>query len=109
MFDTPDRVDQQIFWTLFRRAKDGQPLSIDKQAAEVFSSLPAYVFRVAQRHHANYLGRSRWSYRGGDFNCLQIVWPDPTGLFPWEHGFGPEFASGQADLTERDWVSEISD
>jgi hypothetical protein len=109
IFSTDSEVAHEMFWVLFRRAKSGRPLPIGQRTADVFSNLPAYAFLVAQRHHANYLGWSRWFYRGDEFNCLQIVWPDRAGLFPWEQGFDDVFASDQVDLTERGWAAEIAD
>jgi hypothetical protein len=108
MFDPPDRVDHQIFWNIFRAAKGGQSLPLGACTADVFSTLPAFVFPVAKRHFADHLGWSRWFYRGDDFRCSQIVWPDPDGHFPWETCFDAEFASSQTDLTEHGWVAALT-
>jgi len=54
-------------------------------------------------------GESRWFYGGDDFPCLQIVWPDRAGRFPWEADFDAQFEGNQPDLTEQGWVNEITD
>jgi hypothetical protein len=108
IFSTADAVAQEMFWVLFRRAKAGLALPIGRRTNDFFSNLPAYAFRIAERHYAEYLGWSRWFYRGDAFGCLQIVWPDRAGIFPWEAGFDQEFESDQVDLTERGWTAEIT-
>lgn len=65
--------------------------------------------RVAKRHFANFLGWSRWFYGGDEFPCLQLVWPDRSGLFPWEPDFDPEFGGDQPDPTEQGWTKEVRD
>ncbi|MCD2322959.1 DUF4262 domain-containing protein [Sphingomonas sp. IC-56] len=109
IFSTADAVAHEMFWVLFRRAKAGQPLPLGRRTDAFFSNLPAYAFPVAPRHYADYLGWSRWFYRGDSFGCLQIVWPDRAGIFPWEAGFDQHFAADQVDLTERGWTAEIRD
>lgn len=46
---------------------------------------------VAQRHHKDHLGFAIWyaRYRGlqaSSVRCLQLVWPDREGLYPFESG-----------------------
>ncbi len=46
-----------------------------------------------------YLGTAIWFYRKSPrpFPCLQLVWPDRDGRFPWETGFDPIMKRGSAD------------
>ncbi|MDF2495425.1 MAG: hypothetical protein K0S66_2359 [Sphingomonas sp.] len=109
IFSTADDVVHDIFWALYRRASSGLAMPVGRRTAEVFSNLPAYLFPVAPRNFAAYLGWSRWFYRGDGFSCLQIVWPDRSGVFPWEDGFDRTFASDQVDLTEMGWAAHRAD
>jgi hypothetical protein len=105
-FKIDRQVANQIFWLLYRCARNGKPVPRGVRTAGVLTHDDAYLFPVARRHYAAYLGWSRWFYRGDDFECLQIVWPDEAGIFPWEEGFDPNFAKAQVDLTERGWAAE---
>ena len=102
-------IAHDILWNLYRDAQRGQALPIGRRTEAIFANLPAYVFPVAKRYYADFLGWSRWFYDGDDFPCLQVVWPDPEGRFPWEADFDPTFEGDQPDLTERGWVAEIAD
>jgi hypothetical protein len=54
------------------------------------------------------LGWSRWFYGGDAFPCLQIVWSDRDGRFPWQSGFDPALAGLQPDLTENGWLASLT-
>ena len=107
LFSLRHEVAQEVFWDLFRKAKRGERLPVGRRIEGVFGGRPAYAFRVAGRHYEDFLGWSRWFYRGDDFPCLQIVWPDRDGRFPWEEGFDTDFLDDQPDLSERGWAQEI--
>ena len=109
MFSMKDAIAHDVFWDLFWEAKDGKNLPVGKKTSVVFANLPAYVFSVARERYSNFLGWNRWFYAGDDFPCLQIVWPDREGVFPWEPNFDLNFAKDQPDLIEHGWVNEITD
>ena len=107
-FKIDREVANEIFWLLYRCARNGKPVPRSVRTAGVLRRDDAYVFPVAKRHFAAYLGWSRWFYRGDDFKCLQIVWPDEAGVFPWEDGFDSKYANAQIDLSERGWAVEAA-
>lgn len=109
IFSIKDEIAHDVFWDLFRRAGQGHELVIGKRTDDVFANLPAYVFPVAKRHYADHLGWCRWFYGNDEFPCLQIVWPDHAGVFPWQSGFDPEFQPDQPDLTDEGWAAEVKD
>lgn len=109
LFSLKDAIAHDIFWELFRDAKRGQALPVGRRTDAVFGNLPAYAFPVARKHYADLLGWSRWFYGNDDFPCLQVVWPDRAGVFPWEAGFDAAFEASQPDLSERGWAEEVAE
>jgi hypothetical protein len=109
IFSMKDAIAHDVCWALFRNAKAGKPLPVGERTDAAFANLPAYAFLVAKKHYRDLLGWSRWFYGGDDFPCVQLVWPDRAGTFPWQPGFDTEFSEDQPDLTERGWVNEIAD
>jgi len=99
IFGLKSETVHDVFWDMYRDAKSGIPLSTGQRNDEILGNAGAYVFPLAKRFYYNYLGWSRWFYGGDDFPCLQIVWPDRSGTFPWESGFDQSFSSSQPDLT----------
>jgi hypothetical protein len=92
-----------ILWDVFRDLKSGRTLAPNCRLDDVFANLPACFVPVGLQHYADHLGWSRWFYRGDEFPCLQLVWPDRAGVFPWGERVDPHFARIQPDLSERGW------
>lgn len=109
IFSMKGDIVHDVFWDLYRDAKAGIGLPLGRRTDKVFGNSPAYIFPVAKRHYRDHLGWSRWFYRGDEFPCLQIVWPDRGGIFPWEAGFEPGFLNSQPDLTEQGWLASLAD
>ena len=109
MFSMKREIAHDVFWDLFRDAQAGLSLRQAVRNDQVFANLPAYVFPVAKNHYQEYLGWNRWLYAGDDFPCVQIVWSDRAGVFPWQDGFDPTFANDQPDLTENGWMASVAE
>jgi Domain of unknown function (DUF4262) len=108
VFGLNDKTAHQVLWDVFRDAEQGRSLPVGTRTDQVFANLAAYAFPVAKRHYPDHLGWSVWFYGGADFPCLQIVWPDRAGVFPWQAGFDPSFAKDQPDLTENGWLAALA-
>jgi hypothetical protein len=109
IFNMKHETAHDVFWELYRDVRDGKHLKVGGSTDQAFANLPAYVFPVAKRYYREYLGWNRFFYAGDDFPCVQIVWPDRAGFFPWESDFDPTFKDDQPDLTENGWLASISE
>ncbi len=109
MFSMKPEIVHEVFWSLFGAGDAIRTLPVGTRTDTIFANLPAYAFPVAEKFYSDYLGWSRWFYGGNNFPCLQIVWPDRGGVFPWEVGFDTDFERAQPDLTEHGWRTAILD
>ncbi|MCA8277395.1 DUF4262 domain-containing protein [Burkholderia sp. AU30280] len=39
---------------------------------------------IEKTHYEAHLGWNRWFYGNDDFPCVQLLWPDRNGIFPWQ-------------------------
>ena len=85
--------------------KGGRIFPTGEAVTDVFGKSVAVLTQVSKRHYRTYLGWSRWFYRGNNFPCLQLIWSDRTGVFPWQLGASQEFANSQPDLSPKGWVT----
>ena len=108
IFSRKGELAQEVFWDLFRLAKANTPLTPGRPTKQVFGNRAAYAFPVAKRFYADHLSWSSWFYGGDEFPCLQVVWPDDEGVFPWEATFDPAFGGDQPDLTEHGWRASLA-
>ena len=104
LFSLPKETTHGIFWDLFRDLEKGAPPPTGIPVPGVFGNADAYFFPVAPEHSAEHLRWSGWFYGSDDFPCLQLVWPDRAGLFPWQEGFEERFRADQPDLSEEGWA-----
>ena len=103
VFSLPKQSSQDILWDIYRDISEGRVPKPGAKLSGKFGNHQA-VFLPASRHfYAEHLGWSKWFYRGYDFPCLQLIWPDRAGIFPWEPNFDPGFASDQPDLSDGNW------
>lgn len=105
VFSLPKEVAHSVLWDLWRDVEAGRKPQIGEKIAGVFGNTDAVLLPVEKSAYAEHLGWSRWFYRGDDFECLQLIWPDREGRFPWEKGFDEDLARKQPDLTGGGWRS----
>lgn len=104
VFSLPKQVSHDILWDIYRDIREGNVPKPETRLPGIFGNHQAVLLPVSRDFYAEYLGWSRWFYRGDDFPCLQLVWPDRAGLFPWQSEFDPAFARDQPDLTGGRWA-----
>ena len=92
-----------IFWEVFNAVKAGTEIAVGKPIPEMLVNGDITLLPVDTSQFEAYLGWSRWFYGGDNFRCLQLVWPDRSGRFPWQIDFDIEFADQQPDLTSGAW------
>jgi hypothetical protein len=97
-------IASDVLWDMYRSQKSGQSYPAAIVTNDIFANLPACLLPVSKRHYREYLGWNRWFYGGDSFPCLQLVWTDREGNFPWQPGFSSEFEGLQPDLTDGDWA-----
>jgi len=104
VFSLPKQVSHDILWNIYSDAREGKDFKPEVRLSGIFGNHQAVLLPVSQDFYVEYLGWSRWFYRGDDFQCFQLVWPDPAGFFPWEPAFDRSFSGDQPDLTADGWT-----
>jgi uncharacterized protein DUF4262 len=107
VFSLPSETAHAVFWDIFRDVRAGKTPPVG-QPADLFANMEGFLFPVGLHHYAEHLGWSRWFYGSDDFPCLQLVWPDTKGVFPWQPGADEGVAKFQPDLTANGWGGVMS-
>ena len=102
-FSLRQEAAHDTFWHMHRELERGHKFAIREPIENVFANLRAALLPVPSYRFQEYLGWTRWFYGGDDFHCMQLVWPDPSGKFPWQSDFSSKMLSAQPDLTEGNW------
>ena len=104
VFSLPKQVSHDILWDIYRDVSGRKTFPASTKIEGIFGNHDAVFLPVSRNKYRDYLGWSRWFYDGDEFPCLQLIWPDPNGRFPWESDFETKFKSDQPDLTESGWT-----
>jgi hypothetical protein len=108
VFSLKSETAQAVIWDIFRDIQSGKPPPIGARTSSIFANIDAVLLPCAKSRYRNFLGWSRWFYGGDDFDCVQLVWPDATGRFPWEPKFDQQRQDNQPDMTEKGWTAALA-
>ncbi|HEY3799704.1 MAG TPA: DUF4262 domain-containing protein [Caulobacteraceae bacterium] len=105
VFSLKSELAHDVLWDLYRDLKAGEGFPVGQRVATVFANIEAVFLPVAKEFYSAYLGWNRWFYAGDDWPCLQLIWPDRNGMFPWEASYEERFANSQPNLSGSAWPS----
>jgi len=91
------------FWHIYHELDAGRRPPIRVLTNGIFRNFLAVFLPVSAKQYPQHLGWSRWFYGNDGFECLQLVFPDRDGYFPWSREASDEFRARQPDLTEGNW------
>jgi hypothetical protein len=103
VFSLETQTAHDVLWDVYRDLTAGVVFPVGERLSNVFANTEAVFLPVAKTFYRDYLGWSRWFYGGDDWPCVQLVWPDGEGAFPWEAGFEARLAGSQPNLTGAPW------
>ena len=105
VFSLKSEIAHDVLWDVYRDVKAGEKLPVGQRLSNVFANIEAVLLPVSKDFYPTYLGWNRWFYGGDDWPCLQLIWPDRNGAFPWEEGYEERFANSQPNLSGLAWPS----
>src|SRR3954454_10520 len=103
LFSLEGKTAHDTFWHMSRELEAGRTFPVGEPTGEIFQGITALLLPVALQQYRSHLGWSRWFYGNDNFQCLQLVWPDVGGEFPWSEGASEDFRAAQPDLTAGSW------
>jgi hypothetical protein len=96
------KISHDVFWGIFRDLKAGRTFPIGRPIPDILE-VDVMLLPVSKQQYREHLGWNRWFYAGENFSCLQLVYPDLAGVFPWQPQFDANWRDRQDDLTDHDW------
>jgi hypothetical protein len=102
VFGLGRQVARDTLWHMYRQLEAGKSFGIGIREDEIFRNASAVLLPVSPQHYRNHLGWSRWFYGNDEFQCLQLIFPDASGQFPWE-AVSEIVSAAPPDLTAGDW------
>jgi hypothetical protein len=75
--------------------RDGQPLAADERRDGVLDGFPLAIRPVHPSWYPRVFGSAVNFYQRPPLPIVQAIWPDRTGLFPWQDGSGDNCRANQ--------------
>ena len=94
----PDRA-HTILNLIGEAMRRGERFEEGAMSDEFLEGYPCTFRAVSQSQYPEFLGTAMHFYRGSDFPCLQCVWPDREGRWPWDSDASDGFRAAQPLLT----------
>jgi hypothetical protein len=81
-----------------RRVREGEHFTDGQLAGGFLEGFDCLFREVDRENYREYLGWDVWLYGGDDFNTLQLVYPNTSGVWPWQSEADQRFRSWQTIL-----------
>ena len=104
VFSLQREIAHDAFWHVYYELEAGRRFPVGEPTENIFKNAAAVLLPVSPDRYRSHLGWSRWFYGNDDFECLQLVFPDQGGEFPWTPGSTADFRAAQPDLTAGNWL-----
>ena len=82
-----------------RRARAGEVFHPGERYAGFIEGFEVIAESVDESFYEEYFGRNLWLYGGSRFRVLQLVYPNTSGMWPWQPEADEWFRSWQPILT----------
>lgn len=106
VFSLDDRA-HDVLTVIYTDLEQGRRFETGTPVSDVLNGYDVFLMPVALSHYPHFLGWSEWFYGPTDFPCLQLVWPDRNGFFPWQAEAAHAYRDLQPDLSEQGWASSV--
>ena len=103
LFSMRREIAHDTLWQVYHELEAGRRFPVGEPTDSIFQNSPAVFVPVSPQHYRAHLGWSRWFYGNDDFSCVQLVYTDRSGHFPWSSGASDESRTAQPDLTAGNW------
>lgn len=103
LFSMRGKTAHDTFWTIYRELEAGRRPPMGEPTGAIFENADVVFLPVSLQQYPNYLGWSGWFYGNDAFECLQLVYPDRDGHFPWAAEASDDAPTAQPDLTVGNW------
>jgi len=94
----PEKIAQQLLEQVGLRVQGmGERLHANRPYRNFLQGLDVAFLPVSIKHYNEYLGFANWFYDSLEhaYPVLQLVWPDPAGVFPWQRRYDQRFKALQ--------------
>lgn len=83
-----------------RRVSEGETFVFDIPYLGFLEGFPVRFGPVIETNKKEYMRSTCWLYQGSDFDAVQLIWPNTSGVWPWDANASEWFRSNQPLLSK---------
>jgi len=73
------------------RVKAGEVFKAGEFYSDFLEGFEVTFREVEKKHYSEYFGWGNWLYKGDDFRVLQLIYPNTSGIWPWDKNAPEDF------------------
>ncbi len=104
----PVDVGHGVLRCIHEMAAEGFVPPVGVPVSGLLTGHDCLFFPITPQAYREYPLSANWFYGNKDYPCLQLVWPDLAGVFPWQSGFADRFIGDQPDLSPDGWQAHLA-
>lgn len=93
---------EELLQNVVASCAEGARFAHGDKREELLVGFAVRFLDVADEAARAHLGAATWAYEGGDYRCVQLVWPDKEKRWPWQDGVRQGFRDVQPLLGSRE-------
>ncbi len=66
------------------RVKAGEVFKVGEYYSDFLEGFEVTFKEVEQEHYSEYFGWAKWLYKSENFKVLQLIYPNTSGVWPWD-------------------------
>lgn len=78
----------------------GKSFRTNEHSVDVLRGFTTYFQTLPKTHYREHLGWDLWFYQGDAFEAVQMLWPNTSGVYPWDEQANEELRWMQPILTD---------
>ena len=102
VFGLPEEVAHELLDALADEASDGRKFLPGEKHDDLLVGYPVRFLDVPRERRGTFFGSAEWAYDGEQFPCVQLVWPDKQGRWPWSAEVRDGFRESQPVIGRRE-------
>jgi len=101
LFGLKEELCHSVLNTLNDEIADGKSFLAESSSLEILEGFRCYFEKLPKDQYESCLGWARWFYGGDDFEAVQLIWPNTSGVFPWQSNADEHLRWMEPILTKR--------
>jgi Domain of unknown function (DUF4262) len=91
IFGMSPTTAHHLVWAYFDLVQQGRPLPPHRRLSGLLDGYSVFLQPACRRQHEQHMLSCNWFYGAGQYRAVQLIYPHPSGPWPWSGNATPRF------------------